>query len=317
MTSLNVGDLRVEQGRRETRVMSVPVDGRSVDVPVIAINGAHEGPRIAITGGIHGAEYVGIEAARRLGTEIDPAELAGSLVVVPIANTTAFFKRSIYTSGLDENNLNRMFPGNPQGDPSQVLATWLFENIIHPSHYYIDLHGGDMIEALVPFVIYLESENKQVEEASLAMARATGIPRIIRGVTPGSTYAAATAAGIPAILAEIGGQGLWSDQLAEQHKEGALRVLRHLGALPGGAPAAGNDQRLYDTFAWMRAGVGGLFHPSVQVGDMVRSGQPIGRITDYFGEELQRIEAVADGEIVFLVTSLAMNAGDPLLAIGA
>jgi predicted deacylase len=314
--ALVVGDLRVARGERATRVMDVSLAGQTVPVPVIAINGAEDGPRVAVTAGVHGAEYVGIEAARRLGTELDPAEVSGSIVVVPIVNTTAFHRRAIYTSGLDENNLNRMFPGNPGGAPSEVLADWIFKTIIRPSEYYIDLHGGDMIEALVPFVIYLASDDPKVEQTSLEMAYATGIPRIIRGLTAGSTYAAATAAGIPSILAEIGGQGIWSDELVEQHREGALRVLRSLGVLPGDRPVRG-DQRLYDTFAWMRAERDGLFLPGVAIGDTVREGQSIGRIADYFGNDLQRLTAVTSGEIVFLVTSLAMNAGDPLLAIGA
>jgi uncharacterized protein len=313
---LIVGDIRVEHGQRATQVLEASVGDERVAVPVIAINGEQDGPRVSVTAGVHGAEYVGIEAARRLGMELDPAQVRGSVVVAPIVNTTSFHRRAIYTSGLDSNNLNRMFPGNADGAPSEQLARWIFETIIRPSAYYLDLHGGDMIEALVPFAIYLASEDKQVEQTSLEMAKATGIARIIRGLTPGSTYAAASAAGIPSVLAEIGGQGVWTDELVEQHKEGALNVLRHLGVLPGDTPAHDN-QRLYDTFAWMRSATDGLFHPTVQIGDTVSEGQPIGRITDYFGNELQRLTAVAGGEIVFLVTSLAINNDDPLLAIGA
>jgi uncharacterized protein len=313
---LIVGDMRVESGRRATYTMNVPVGAETVTVPVIAINGGQDGPRVAVTAGVHGAEYVGIEAARRLGTEIDPAQVRGSVVVVPIVNTTSFHRRAIYTSGLDGNNLNRMFPGNADGTPSERLAHWIFENIIRPSGYYIDLHGGDMVEALIPFAIYLGSENRQVEQTSLEMAKATGIARIIRGLTPGSTYAAAAAVGIPAVLAEIGGQGVWSDELVEQHKEGALGVLRHLDVLPGDKPVHDN-QSMYETFAWMRAEKDGLFHPTVRIGEFVTEGQPIGRIIDYFGNEVQSLAAAASGEIVFLVTSLAMNVGDPLLAIGA
>ena len=313
---LMVGDIRVECGQRSAQVLEVLVGGERVAVPVIAINGEQDGPRVSVTAGVHGAEYVGIEAARRLGTELEPAQIKGSVVVVPIVNTTSFHRRAIYTSGLDGNNLNRMFPGNKDGTPSEQLAYWIFETIIRPSDYYLDLHGGDMIEALVPFAIYLASEDKQVEQTSLEMAKATGIARIIRGLTPGSTYAAATAAGIPSVLAEIGGQGVWTDELVEEHKEGSMNVLRYLGVLPGDRPAHG-DQSIYDTFAWMRAEQDGLFHPTVGIGETVNEGQPIGRITDYFGNELQSLAAVAGGEIVFLVTSLAMNAGDPLLAIGA
>ncbi len=313
---LIVGDIRVESGQRITEIVEVEIGGETVTVPIIAINGGQDGPRVSVTAGVHGAEYVGIEAARRLGTEIDPAQVCGSIVVVPIVNTTSFRRRTIYTSGLDGNNLNRMFPGTADGTPSEQLAHWIFETIIRPSAYYIDLHGGDMIEALAPFAIYLASEDKQVEQTSLEMAKATGIARVIRGLTPGSTYAAAASVGIPSVLAEIGGQGVWSDELVEEHKGGALGVLRYLGVLPGDQPVHDN-QSLYETFAWMRAEKAGLFHPTIQIGEIVTEGQPIGRITDYFGNELQSLAAVASGEIVFLVTSLAMNTGDPLLAIGA
>lgn len=314
MSTLSVAGIEVEAGKRVTRVVRAEIGVHTVDVPVIAINGSSDGPQVAITAGIHGAEYVGIEAARRVGMTIDPGQVHGSLVIVPIANTTAFFSRSIYVSGFDGQNLNRMFPGNAQGSTTEVLAAWLFHTVIAPSQYYIDMHGGDMIEALVPFALYNESSDPAVEEAARGMALATGIQRIIKGATSGSTYGAAAAAGIPAVLAEIGGQGVWDETLVEDHKESTLRVLRHLSVLPGEVRPTHN-QRLYDTFAWMRAEVDGLFHPTVRVGERVEEGQPIGAIVDYFGRPLQPLHAVTGGEIGFLVTSLAMNIGDPLLAI--
>ena len=98
--------------------------------------------------------------------------------------------------------------------------------------------------------------------------------------------------------------------------ESTLRVLRHLGVVPGEVTPV-PAQRSYDTFAWMRATAGGLFHPRTTVGDRVEVGQTLGVVADYFGETLQTVEAATTGEVVFLVTSLAMNPGDPLLAICA
>jgi len=311
---ISVAGIEVAPGQRVMRDVTATVAGRTVTFPVIAINGAADGPHVAITGGIHGTEYVGIEAARRLGVGIDPRDVSGSIAVVPIANTTAFHARAIYTSGLDDRNLNRQFPGDARGAPSEALADWLFTHIIHPSHYYIDLHGGDMIEALAPFVIYLGTEDAEVERISREMALATGIPRVIRAVTSGSTYGAATAAGIPSILAEIGGQGLWSEDEVTAHQEGASRALRYLRVLPGGQPID-RERTIHDTFAWMRAEADGLFYPTVRVGDTVAQGQVIGRVTDYFGAERQQVAAIVGGEVGFLVTSLAINRGDPLLAI--
>lgn len=314
-SSLTIDNLTVEPGQRVTHVFHVPVGEHSVAVPVIAVNGSIVGPRVAVTAGIHGAEYVGIEAARRLGMALDPAETAGCVIVAPVANSAAFHARSIYTSALDAHNLNRVFPGDPGGSPSQRLAAWLFTRVIGPSDAYIDMHGGDMIEALVPFVLYQQTADANVDERARAMALATGIPRVIAGTTSGSTYAAAAAAGIPAILAEIGGQGLWDDALVEDHVASTRQVLQHLQVLPG-TPATAPEPRTYHTFTWLRADVAGLFHPRVAVGDSVQEGDHVGSIVDYFGSEVQHLQAPTSGEILFLVTSLAMNEGDPLLAIG-
>lgn len=314
MTTLSVEGMQVEPGTRGTTVAQVAIGGREVPVPIIGINGAGDGPRVAITAGIHGAEYVAIEAARRLGMSIDPGEVDGSLVVVPISNTTSFEARAIYTSALDTHNLNRVFPGNPDGDPSEVLADWLFRRIIEPSQFYIDMHGGDMIEALVPFALAPRYEDPSLDETALAMARASGIPRIIHGDVSGSTCGAAAAAGIPAVLAEIGGQGVWTEDEVTAHMNSTLRVLQHVGVLRSTLPDAG-EGRVYDVFAWMRASVSGLFLPNVRVGERVQEGQRVGVIVDYFGTPLEEVDAVASGEVGFLVTSLAMNEGDPILAI--
>jgi uncharacterized protein len=316
MTDLSVAGLSTSPGKRVTRIEEIPIAGRTIQVPIVGLRGVNEGPRVAITAGIHGAEYVAIEAARRLAMSIDPNELSGTLVVVPISNTVAFQTRSIYTSGLDANNLNRMFPGDSRGSPSQVMADWLFQTIIQPSQYYIDMHGGDMIEALVPFVLAPRGNDPAVDEASYEMAAASGIERIIVGDVAGSTSGAAAAAGVPSILAEVGGQGVWGEDDVQAHMQSTLRVLRHLHVLPG-RPQPNGNQRTYETFAWMRSTANGLFHPSVSVGQQVRAGDRLGAVVDYFGTKLQSVEAVTDGEIVFLVTSLAMNEGDPLLAIGA
>jgi predicted deacylase len=176
------------------------------------------------------------------------------------------------------------------------------------------MHGGDMIEALVPFALAPRYEDPSLDETALAMARASGIPRIIHGDVSGSTCGAAAAAGIPAVLAEIGGQGVWTEDEVTAHMNSTLRVLQHVGVLRGTLPDVG-EGRVYDVFAWMRASASGLFLPDVHVGERVQEGQPVGVIVDYFGTPLEKVHAVTSGEVGFLVTSLAMNEGDPILAI--
>jgi len=313
-TILEIGDIHVEPGQRVMSVVDVVVGTHMVQVPVIAINGLQDGPRVAIIGGIHGAEYVGIETARQVGITVDPRDVVGSLVIVPVANTTALHARSIYTSGLDTNNINRMFPGKLDGAPSEALAHWLFHTIIRPSQYFIDLHGGDLIEALAPFILYLQTDDDAVDTTAREMALAMGIRHIVRTVVEGSAYAEAAKAGIPAIIAEMGHHGLCDASLVAQFRHGVVDVLRYLHVLPG-EHLFDKNRRVYETLSFLRAPLAGLFYPQVDLGDTVEPGQCLGMITDYFGREMHRIDAPTGGEVLVVVTSLATNPGDILLGI--
>jgi hypothetical protein len=314
--TLELASLSVPPGERLAATLTIAIAGLDIQVPVFLINGAKPGPRLTMTAGIHGAEYASIETALRLGRTLEPAAISGQIVIIPIANPTAFTARSIYVTPVDGKNLNRQFPGMAAGTFSQALAHWLFDQIIRPSDAYIDLHGGDLIEALVPFVIYAHTGDDEVDQASAKLAQGFGIHYVLEGKTPGSTYQAASRAGIPSILAEAGGQGIWSEENIQLLVAGVLRSMIHLGmldlALPPAEPAV-----LLHQWAWLRSEHSGLFYPQVQVGQHVDIDQTLGRVTDAFGNMLQTLHAPMAGLVLFLVTSLAMNQGDPLLAIAA
>ena len=128
------------------------------------INGNADGPALVVTGGVHAAEYASIAAALEFGRSLDPANLRGRVIVVPVMNMPSFTARSIYVCPLDGKNLNRVFPGNARGTASEQIADWVFRNVISQADYYVDLHGGDLIEALVPFTIFFRSGNEHVDE---------------------------------------------------------------------------------------------------------------------------------------------------------
>lgn len=314
--TLIVGDIQVAPGERVTQMVVVPVGEQTVSIPVIAINGRQPGPRVSITGGIHGGEYVGIEAARRLGMSLDPEKVSGSIVVIPIANPAAFRARAVYNSALDTHNINRVFPGKPDGDPSERLAFWLFETVIRPSNYHIDMHGGDLIEALKPFVLYLRTGEQNVEDTSRRMALATGIPNIIRTEVKGAAYAEASLVGIPSIIAEIGEHGMWDEASVDQFRNAVQGVLQYLEVLPREGVLE-ETTPISQNLPFLSAPVDGLFYPAVALGDRVTKGQVVGTITDYFGNELHRVEASVDGEVLVVVTTLVTNKGDFVVCLAA
>ncbi|MFC4640164.1 succinylglutamate desuccinylase/aspartoacylase family protein [Deinococcus hohokamensis] len=278
-------------------------------LPYVVIRGVEEGPVLLVTAGVHGAEYASIDAAYLLaGT--DPATLRGTLVILPIVNPSAFWQRSIYVCPIDGRNLNRMFPGRVLGTYSERLAAWLHETFLSRADALIDLHGGDLVEALAPFSIYVRDH-----EPSRQLALAVGLPHLIASESRGMTYEVTRTHGIPAIIAEASGQGLRGAGDVDLLRQGVRRAMRHLGLLAGEAGAARNVTE-YAGLAWLSAPASGLWHPCVEAGARVARGQPLGTLRALDGRDLQTFHAQDSGTVLFLVTSLAMNEGDPLIGIG-
>lgn len=316
--SLSLAHLSAAPGQKMHGIVTTTIQDIDVNMPVFLINGSQPGPCMVVTAGIHGGEYPCVEAAIRLGRIVDPASLSGQMIVVPSANPVAFKARSIYITPPDGLNLNRQFPGNPDGSFTQIWANWLFRNVITAGDMYIDMHGGDMIEALVPFVAITLTGNQAVDRTAERMAGAYGIRAFLakEGTGPigGTTTGSAAEAGVPALLTEAGGQGVWHEDEVDILYDGVRRVMADFGMYEGIADPGEAAQRL-GGWDWLRADVDGLFYPHVGIGDRADKGQLVGTIKDIFGETLREYHAPVSGEVLFLVTSLAMNAGDPLMSI--
>jgi predicted deacylase len=148
------------------------------------------------------------------------------------------------------------------------------------------------------------------------MAKVFGIHYLVCSETPGSTFCAAARAGIPSILAESGGQGIWTPDDVGLLTNGLDRLMRHLEMVDGTAPE-GVSFTLLEQFLWLRSDHDGFWYPAVPVGEAVKRGQDLGCIKDVEGHVLQTAISPADGRVLFIVSSLAINRTDPLLAVGA
>ncbi|KAA0549870.1 succinylglutamate desuccinylase [Bacillus sp. BGMRC 2118] len=309
-----VGNLSVSSGEKVTGHLQFPT--LEEQLPTFLIKGKQEGPKVLILGGIHGCEYTSIDAALQLGRNLQPHDVKGSLVVIPIANPASFYARSIYVHPQDGKNLNRMFPGDQHGTEAERLAYWLTETCFEKVDYIIDLHGGDMIEALVPFTIYHVTENTELVKKSKRIASLYDIQYVIgsSGQVPGSTYGCAAEKGKVAIIAEAGQQGVLSETESKRLQKGTRNILKSIGMVEG--EVTETSSTFLSVFDWYRATYKGLWYPAVTIGDIVQSGDLLGKITDEFGETLVNIYSRTKGIVLFLVTSLAINENDPLLAVG-
>lgn len=151
----------------------------SASLPISVLHGAHSGPVLTLTAGIHGDEFPAIFALQRLRAAIDPAELHGSLVLVHLANLAGFHARRIALSPVDQKNLNRVFPGRADGTQTEQIAHFLTTEVIGLSDYLIDLHSGSANQRLWPHVYAPVIDDPALDARTLAFARATGLRHIV------------------------------------------------------------------------------------------------------------------------------------------
>jgi predicted deacylase len=290
---------------------------KDLEWPVFEAAGQRDGPRACLLAGVHGCEYSSIAALVRFMRELDVSALTGSILAVPVVSPTSFAARSPFVVPEDGRNLNRSFPGDPDGSFTQVLAHHVFTEFVAGSDLLIDLHGGDMVEALEPFALY---DDSPVRDTAERLARAYGLPYVVCDTTDtlgGTTSAAAAAAGIPGVTAEAGGRGLLEPVEVERHLRGLSSALRAAGVLDGEPDPPPAEQQLVERFLWLRTPVRGWWQPAVDVGDNVRAGDQLGTVLDGFGDTLEVITAPEPGALLFLTSSPAVQAGGLLAGLGA
>lgn len=298
------------------------LDLAGIDVPVIELTGAQDGPRLVVLAGVHGCEYAPMAAVRRWARELAERELRGSVAAVPVLNLPAFRSRTPFVTPGDGKNLNRCFPGDLSGTFTDRLAGATFQHLITGADALIDVHAGDMVEALEPFALY---DAGSAEARARDLAAAYGLGFVIRQepgpdrAVGGTTSAAAATLGIPAIIAEAGGCGLVEQSAVDTHVRGLNRILGVLGmaaAPPPGLP--GRGPTYLRRFLWLRSTDEGWWEPAVRPGETVAEGQLLGTVSTLDGARvLQAITAPAAGVPMFVTSSPAVAVDGLLIGLGA
>jgi hypothetical protein len=217
---------------------------------------------------------------------------------------------------LDGKNLNRSFPGDARGSAAERIAAAVTEELIQGSDYVIDLHAGDLPEALEPFVFY---DASPVERQARELALAYGLGHMVRQSSDGrtvvgSTSAAAADLGIPSFTAESGECGILDRDAVDRHLRGLRNVLRQLRLLPGNAVAFDPPVE-HDGWIWMRTADAGWWQPAVATGTAVAEGDLLGTVSPVIGGTPTRITAPAAGVPLFITSSPAVCADGLLLGL--
>ncbi|MBT4059359.1 MAG: succinylglutamate desuccinylase/aspartoacylase family protein [Euryarchaeota archaeon] len=255
--------------------------GESWDTPITVIHGARPGPVVTVTGAIHGDELVGPLACSMLcqesmtgsGRALDPNAMAGTVRIVPILNPPGYRGHSRYFP--DGRDLNRQFPGSPDGNTTSRVADKIWENLIISSDYLIDLHSAAKGRTNLPQV-----RANLAHSGSNRIARAFGVEVVLDSKGPrGTLRRNATDEGIGALTYEGGGATLTDHEAVKVAVYGVLNVLRSLKVIPG-YPSRPRFRLLASGSTWVRAEEGGLVDMFVQSGSFIEKDDIIGRIVD-------------------------------------
>ncbi len=322
-TSFTVGTATAVPGQKATGYIEVPagVDA-ATGIPVIVVRGAKPGPVLALVSGSHGTEYASVIAIEKLLPRLDPAQISGTVILVPLVNVQSFLQKVPHVNPVDGKSMNRFYPGKMDGTQTERASYLITKQIVERCDYLIDYHGGDIDEDLRPYSYWPKTGNEKQDATTRDMTLAFGLSHIIvvndRPKDPSaSRYLDNTAStrGKPAIAVEAGRSGRVDTDDVNVLVDGTLNVMRYLKMLPGTATAVANPVwigKLNNVASEQQ----GFFYPLVQRGTYVSSGMKIGYVTDFFGNVIFEATAPADGVIMYICGVPTMKKGDTIAFIG-
>lgn len=285
----------------ETVPVASLANGHRLELHLHVLEGARPGPTLGLTAGIHGDEPLGCETVRQVLEAVDPETLAGTIVGLPVANPYAHQALTRNTP-LDMTNLNRVFPGSPDGTFSDLLAATVCETMLERAEYIVDFHSGGNF-ATVDYV-YIHDDDAE-------LARAFGCELLYRGPSfAGSFGDHARERGVPTVVSELGGGQQRTAHYLEKGVRGTLNVMRHLGMLDG-EPELPERQRVVTEMRVIRPHHGGVLlsrHGAEELGRTVPGGDELGRVISPFTfEELEVIRAPFEESILVLTREAITN----------
>jgi uncharacterized protein len=283
-------------------------DGAELHLPTLVANGSGDGPTVYLGALIHGNELAGCEVVRRIMREaVDPSELRGAIIAIPIQNPLAF-RTSSYHSLEDGLNANRIFPGDPSETLTNRAVAAITTHALSQAQYVIDLHCNARDSVLFNFVRWGDFP---AGHQSVELSRAFGFTTVISQAKRhgygheerlvGLLADTALAEGKPTLTVELTPAYDWEEPAIQGGVRGVLNVLRHLEMLPGAVePQVGLP--IIDKILGPQLRVtperGGLVHPVVPVGDWVADGQTVALIRDPWGDVIEEIRSPADGYVL-------------------
>ena len=312
MKEVQINGVRVRPGQSvniELPIAKLPTH-TLIDLPIFIRSSKNEGPVILISGGVHGDEINGVVTAKKILEELDHGLelLKGTLIIIPLVNIYGFLSNSrTFPDGRD---LNRSFPGNKKGSLASRIAYILSQEIIPQIDFGIDFHTGGRMLSNQP-QIRVDFKDK----LGLELAKAFGTHFIVNSKHIEKSFRKTAFNARKHLLVYEGGESMRLDSYSiEEGISGTKRLLNHLGMI-GIAPESKNTVTLSQS-DWVRAKASGIFYSSVKLGDYVRKGEIMARISDPYGQVVVPVKSSTNGYVIGVNNNPVINVGDALIHLG-
>lgn len=293
----------------------------SVLTPITVLRNG-DGPTALLFGGNHGDEYEGQVALRKLAATLTPDDIDGRVIIIPSLNLPAA-RAGRRVSPLDEGNLNRSFPGRPDGTPTQKTADYLLRHILPMGNVIVDVHSGGRTLDFLPFAASHELPDRHQQDRCAAARDAFGAPYalLLREMDGGGMLdGEAEALGAVFVTTELGGGGTISRRTMEIAERGLRNVLAHTGILKTPPPeqTASIELAMPDDDCYVVSESEGLVEPCADLGDTLTRGQPVARVWDVTRSGVPPVEYTAkrDGVLIGRHFPGLVRMGDCLACFG-
>jgi uncharacterized protein len=284
-------------------------EGVPIATPVLAVNGNLPGPTLCLSAAVHGDELNGIEMVRRVMHDLDPQKLSGAVIGVPIVNLQGFRSGSRYLP--DRRDLNRYFPGNPNGSAASRIAYSFFNEVIRNCDALIDLHTGSFDRANLP-QLRADLRNPDV----VTLTHGFGATVILHSdPAPGTLRYAASEAGIATVTLEAGGPSELELKEVMHGVKGIETLLNTLGMVRK-VRLWGDPEPVYYRSVWVRADRGGILLADVSLGSTVRRGDLLGTITDPMNNASANLYAPSSGRVIGMARNQVVMPGFAAFHVG-
>lgn len=295
--------------------------GQPLLIPVILIEGAQTGPCLGFTAAIHGNELNGIPILHQWLEEIDPQQLQGRIIAIPGLNAVSIQLNE--RRFIDQEDLNRLFPGKETGNRSQQYVDKIAKRVVPAFNFLIDMHTASFGRTNTLYVrADLNNDTlamlAKLQEADIILNN-SGVPSAAKAATSLRTLRAeAVLQGIPCITVEYGNPQVFQPEMTQRGVKAARRTLHWLGMYPADSE---EEERLKTAVIcqksyWLFTDAGGFLEVPVALGQPLQKGDTIGILRDAFGQLVRTYKSPEAGIVIGKSSNPSNMSGGRIIHLG-